>query len=296
MRNAGIIGKNSAATGEPLKGLGDLGDKFLNRIGTSAGLGYLYALSYVSQTGGTLTTYSGGADITSTLDGYAGNTNGDALFLPAGTYLVDTETGGANFTGTYGAQMFPSGFYGVFGGDPQKTCIRGTVDATATRAENTLVCWDDAGIIKFTAGYLTLVPNTFSGTNYQCCLFHGTGTTDLEYALFKNCAINKDGDSYSTIYDNNSDNGFIWLKNCSVGNRDTYLPNYNGNMTNKECYNCLLEDNWSTGSDWGTLTDTDEGVGSVFTVTDYFMTYNTATYSTSGHLYGLDDTTWSEPA
>lgn len=291
-RNAGIIGKNSADNGQALLGMANLSDKFLNRIGTSAGLGYLYALDYVSNTGGTLTTYTGGSDITATLNSYAGSTNGDALFLPNGNYTVNSAFN-SNFTHDYSSSIFPSGFYGVFGGHPNEVQILANANP-ATRSENSIVSWDDPGVISFTCGYMTIRSIEYGSISYEIPLFHGTGTTDLNYVLLKNVAISRDGGDATYLYDNNGDTGYIWLKNCTIGNITTFGTNYSGSLTNKAAFNCLFG-NPSVSSRVGTSTNcTDSATITVDGQTQY-LSYDQGTYTDRGHLYGLNDTTWVEP-
>ena len=292
-RNAGIIGKNSADNGQALLGMSNLADKFLNRIGTSAGLGYLYALDYVSSTGGTLTTYTGGSDITATLNSYAGNSSGDALFLPNGTYTVDSSYN-SNFTHDYSSSIFPSGFYGVFGGHPNEVQILANANP-ATRSENSIVSWDDAGTISFTAGYMTIRSIEYGTTTYTIPLFHGTGTTDLNYVLLKNVAITRDGGDATYLYDNNADTGFIRLQNCTIGEINSFGSNYSGSLTNKSAINCLFG-NANVSTYVGTATNcTDSATITADSITKY-LSYDTGTYTDRGHLYGLSDTTWVEPS
>jgi len=292
-RNAGIIGKNSAAAGEALLGMSNLADKFLNRIGTSAGLGYLYALDYVSNTGGTLTIYSGDSDLSSTLDSYFGNTNGDALFLPNGNYTVDSSYS-SNFVHDYSSSIFPSGFYGVFGGHPNEVQILANANPVS-RSENSIVSWDDAGTISFTAGYMTIRTIEYGTTTYTIPLFHGTGTTDLDYVLLKNVVISRDGGDATYLYDNNADTGYIKLLNCTVGNIGSFGSNYSGSLTNKSADNCLFG-NSSVLSYVGTTTNCTDGATITVDNTTKYLSYDTGTYTDRGHLYGLSDTTWAEPA
>lgn len=297
MRNSGFLGKNMVSNGANNTGLFDIDDLYYNRFNTSAGDGYLYALSYVAATGGTLTVYTGGADITATLDSYYGSTSGDALFLPKGSYTINSGYN-TNFTHSYCSSVFPSGYYGVFGSNPQDTIISAVQDASVSYSDNSVVAWDDVGDIKFDGGYFTLRFKSFGGatTSYAQAMFTGTNNNgDLIYAQFKNCAFNRDNTNLSLLYDNGNDTGFIWFKNCSIGNVGTFYNNYSGSKTNKDAFNCLFEPNITT-TQLGTLTDCVVN-GSYFTVAgDNTMTYDTTTYSTAGHLYDLTTTTYSVPS
>ena len=295
MRNAGIIGKNSAANGENLLGLGDLQDKFLNRINTSAGLGYLFAQNVAAATGGTLTFYNGGSDLTSTLGEYEGSTSGDVLFLPDGVY---TTVGDST---TYSHSIFPRGYYAVIGNDPATTAIVRTDVDQSPRSDGCITTWDPAGSgagtneLKLTAGYLTLKTKAYSATNYQNCLFHGLSGY-LGYVYMKNVCINRGGSQMSMIYDNSADTDPIKLINCSIGNTGTFVSNYSGSLTQKTATNCLFQPNIAENTHWGTYTDTTTNAGSVFTEDGSgFLTYDTGTYSTVGHEYGKSDVSYTEP-
>lgn len=297
MRNQGFMGKNMPVKGTANTGMYDIDDLYFNKYDTSFGLGYLYALSYVSTTGGTLTTYTGasGSDITTTIESYYGNTSGDALFLPAGTYYMKTSsaTDSSKFLNNYGQSIFCSGFYGVFGSHPDSTIIIADEDGS-NRTDNCVISWDDAGDIKIALGYFTLLTKSYGSASYLSALFHGTGTTDLTYCSMKNVAINRDNTNLTMLYDNNNDTGYIELINCSLGNVLGFAGNYSGSLSNKDAYNCLFEPNVTT-SEWGTLTDTTVN-GSYFTVDgDGFMDYDDTTYTDRGHRYNLNDTTWSSP-
>ncbi|MDB4351138.1 hypothetical protein OAA34_00330 [bacterium] len=292
MRNMGIIGKPAPARGQNKKGVFNQGDLNVNKYDSSFGVGLLYAQSYVASTGGTLTIYDGGADLTSTIVAFDQSTSGDALFLPPGNYTIDTSSDSA-LVHTYSTSMFASGYYGVFGGDPDTTQILADQPGSP-RADNCLASWDDAGTISLTLGYLTLrLDHLANAADYRAPLFHGTGTTDLNYIMIKNCAINLENTNLTMLYDNNSDTGDIKFENCSIGNVATFANNYSGSLTNKSADNCLFEPNITT-TQWGTLTDCTVN-GSYFTVTNNYLIYDTATYSTVGHRYNLTDTTWSAP-
>jgi len=297
IRNAGKIGKIDSSTNESKKGLFNTGDNFAYQYGNSPGeyFGLSYAQAIAAVTGGSVTTYSGGSDLSSTLDGYYGSTSGDVLYLPAGSYTVDSSYS-ANFTHTYSSSVFPSGYYAVVGEDPQTVVVSATVN-TAARSDNQIVSWDDAGTLKVTIGYMTLITKSYGSINYTIPFFHGTGTTDLVYCIMKNVFINRDGNTFSMLYDNNADTGYIDLINCSIGNAGTLSANYSGSNTNKTAENCLFEPNIISGTHWGTYTDTTTNAGTVITVDGSgFGTYDTATYSTVGHLYGRSTTTFTEPA
>ena len=292
MRNMGIMGKPAPARGQNKKGVFNQGDLNVNKYDSSFGVGLLYAQSYVGSTGGTLTIYDGGADLTSTIVAYDQSTSGDALFLPPGDYTVDTSTDAA-LVHTYSTAMFASGYYGIFGGDPDTTRILADQPGSP-RADNCIASWDDNGTINLTLGYLTLrLDHLTNSVNYTNPLFHGTGTGDLAYVMMKNCAINMEGTALSILYDNNNDTGDIKFENCSIGNFSTFGGNYSGSKTNKTAVNCLFEPNVTT-THLGSLTDCTVN-GSYFTVTNNSLIYDTATYSTVGHRYNLTDTTWSAP-
>lgn len=297
MRNMGVIGKNMPANGQAKAGLFNQSDLHFNRLNTSAGSGYLYALSYIAVTGGTLTIYDGGADITATLDSYYNSTSGDALFLPAGSYTVDSGYN-TNFTHSYCSSVFPSGFYGVFGSDPQDTIINAVQDASVSYSDNCIVAWDDVGDIKFDGGYFTLRFKSFGGatTSYAQAMFTGTNNNgDLIYAQFKNCAFNRDNTNLSLFYDNGNDTGFIWFKNCSIGNVQTFYNNYSGSKTNKAAFNCLFEPNVTT-TQLGALTDCVVN-GNYFTINgNHTMTYDTTVYNNSGHLIDRNNVSYSVPS
>lgn len=294
-RNAGIIGKNKALNGAALKGLYDLDDKFLNRINTSAGIGYSFAQNVASATGGTLTTYTGGSDLTSTLAAYEGSTSGDVLFLPAGVY---TTVGDST---TYSQAIFPRGYYAVIGSDPATTAIIRTDVNQTPRGDGNITTWDSNGagagtnLLKLTAGYLTLKTKTYSATNYENSVFHGLSNY-LGYVYLKNICLNRGGTALSMLYDNNADTDSIKLINCSIGNTGTLYGNYAGSLTQKTAENCLFQPNIVQNTHWGTLTDTTTNAGSIFTEDAYgFLTYDTATYSTVGHEYGKADVSYVEP-
>ena len=294
-RNAGIIGKNSAANGEALLGMANLADKFLNRVGTSAGLGYLFAQSVAAETGGTLTTYTGGPDLTATLAAYEGSTSGNVLFLPAGNY---TTTGDST---TYSQAIFPRGYYAVIGSDPSDTIIVRTDVNQAPRSDGNITTWDSNGsgagtnLLKLTAGYLTLKTKTYSATNYENSVFHGLSTY-LGYVYLKNICLNRGGSALSMLYDNSADTDPIKLINCSIGNTGTLYGNYAGSLTQKTATNCLFEPNITENTHWGTFTSTTTNAGAIFSEDENgFLTYDTGAYSTVGHEYGKSDTSFVEP-
>ena len=292
LRNMGILGKPAPASGETKKGLFNQGDLNVNKFDSSAGPGFAYAQSYVAATGGTLTTYSGGSDLTSTIVGYDQSTNGDALFLPPGSYTVDTSTDAA-LVHTYSTAMFASGYYGVFGADPDTVQILADQPGSP-RADNCIASWDDNGTINLTLGYLTMRLDHLTNTiSYTTPLFHGTGQGQLSYVMMKNCAINMENTSLSILYDNNNDADDIKFENCSIGNFSTFTNNYSGSKTNKVAENCLFEPNVTT-TQLGSLTNCTVN-GSYFTVTGNYLIYDTGTYSTVGHRANLNDTTWSAP-
>lgn len=285
-RNAGIIGKNSASAGQELKGLYDLDDKFLNRIDTSFGFGYLYALSYVASTGGTITIYDGGADITSTLNAYANSTNGDALFLPPGNY----ETDGYE-PDSFSELIFPSGYYGVFGSDPQDTLIFRDGTQVANR-DAPVWGWTNATFdypCKVSTGYLTVLRTVGTrSTNYTVALFRGFSTY-LDYISIKNVAVNCGAQPYSVLYDNNNNTNHVSLFNSTIGNTGTDSGNYSGSTTNKDLTNCLFDDTQDGG-----FTKVNTTTSATISTSGNFLTYDTGTYSDRGHLYNLTDTTWTD--
>lgn len=289
LRNMGFMGKNMPPRTQTKAGLFNHGDLTFN-LENTAPAGIKFAESYIASTNGTLTEYTGGSDLTATLDTYAGNSSGDALYLPAGVYTVNTAYS-SNFLGAqYSSHIFPSGYYGVFGADPDQTIILADV-STARRADNCLISWEDNVEIKFTCGYMTIRTKAYSTISYESALFHGTGSTALTYAYFKNVAINREGTSFSMLYDNNNDTGIILLENCSIGNNSGFTNNFSGSRTNKTAVNCLFAPNITT-TQWGVLTDCIVN-GTYFTVgTNGILEYES---STTGHRYNLLDTAWAEP-
>ena len=298
LRNMGILGKPAPTNSQTKKGLFNQGDLNVNKFNTSGGLGFAYAQSYVASTGGTLTTYSGGADISAALSNYYNSQLGNALFLPPGSYTIDSGFN-ANFTHTYSSSVFPSGYYGVFGDDPQTTIITAIEDAGVSFSDNAVLSWDDTGNIQFDGGYFTLRFESAAGASsqsYRFAMFTGTDNNgDLTYGQFKNCAFNRNGGKISMLYDNGNDTGYIWLKNCSIGNVTTFYSNYSGSKTNKDAFNCLFEPAITT-TQWGTLTDCVTNGSYLQVADDHTMTYNTLTYPTAGHLYDLATTSYSVPS
>ena len=98
------------------------------------------------------------------------------------------------------------------------------------------------------------------------------------------------------LYDNNADTGYIWLKNCTIGNSSGFQTNYAGSLTNKNAYNSLFDQALVASTHWGVLSNCTSSASISADGTTFVLSYDTGTYTDRGHLYGLSDTTWVEPS
>jgi hypothetical protein len=278
--------KNVRATDISGIGILDTADMFCRAYSPSSG--YSYAENIAFALNHPLIVYdpiTSGYDLSSALTTAASSSR--VLFLPAGTYTVNTL-----INSTYSSTPFPIGTYSIIGEHPESVIIIPNDANQTTRADGAIGSWEPTGTLRINLGYLAIKIRSHSDTSYENCLFHGTGSGNLDYITMKNVAVNRMNTAFSMQYDNGMDTSPIRINNCSFLNTSSFLSSYSGSQTNKTVNNSIF-DRTIPGATLFTYTQCVDGV--TYSVDGNYVKYNTTTYNTAGHLYNLEDVSYTSP-
>jgi len=238
--------------------------------------GYNYAQSYIATTGGSITTVTSAGSINTALNNLS---DGDVLLLASGnTYTVTSEA-------TDG-----------YGNDPwrhKNVLICGDTDDAA----NVVLEWTKAagrGMHIFGGGDSTHVPTVnkqsafvtwytqqTSETSYINALVAQVASTGPAKGRLVNCYIDQSTGGISWHYNNGNlttiDVEFI---RCTFANYSSWYESYSGRDDVITVTDCLFDDSTDT-------TEYVNGGGNTTgaTVDTTNRSYNTGTYTSSGHLY-----------
>jgi len=224
-----------------------------------------YANEYVANTGGSITTFSTPGSIDSVIDGLS---DGDVLQLSPGTY---TATRGSNTDAFRGKDIL------ICGTSEQSQDVLIEFDHDQPSGVRDHPIFGDPSTLQRQMAFLSFKRIQTSGTNYISALVKGFGN---DRGKMVNCYIDLNNGDVSWLYDNNNDPDIdVRFYNCTFANYANWDSRYSGRTDVVEVHNCLFDAGYDT--DDVQFFGTNPSSATVDTVN---RTYDTATFSESGHL------------
>jgi len=237
--------------------------------------GSLYADSYLATTGGSLITVTSSGSINSVIDSA---NDGDAILLAPGTYSTTPD----NSIGSRDGFRLKSLLIVGDTDDPADVVVEHNPDGDGGQRDHPV--FSGSGYTSINTNkqiaFCTYRRNadTYLGTNYSNSL---TKNFDLNEGIAVNVYFDLDNEGVSWHYDNTgSSNNDVRFIRCTFANYSTWQSSYSGRDDQIDVEDCLF----SGSTDTTEYVDLGGNVTSA-TIDETNRTYNTGTYSSTGHLY-----------
>jgi len=235
--------------------------------------GAQYASAYIGYTSGTIINHST-SDSTS-LDAVVDSmTDGDALLLAPGTYTMTR--------GSVAADTFRDKEILICGDtdQAQDILVEFNHDLPAATRDHPIfsnyASMSNGNTLTRQWAFVAFKRVQTSSTNYVSALLKGSTATKGKMV---NCYIDLNGGDVSWVYDNNGQTTHdVRWHNCTFANYGSWLSQYSGWTSANKVYNGLFQKTYHSSASFQGTQVTNA------TIDTTNRTYNTATYSSNGHL------------